>query len=65
MIRTDEAAIKYQKLYQTRREKREKYEQKDYDRRMTPRDKKKAESRFAFRGNRLQTKHIMLIFITY
>ena len=63
MIRTNEAAIKYQKLYQTQKEKREQYEKKDYDRRMTPRDKKKAESRFAFRGNKLQIKHIMLIFI--
>ena len=63
MIRTNEAAIKYQKLYQTQKEKREQYEKKDYNRRMTPRDKKKAESRFAFRGNKLETKHIMLIFV--
>ena len=65
MIRTNEAAEKYRKLYRTRQEKREIYEENEYDRRMTPRDKKIAKSRFTFRGNRLQEKHYMLMVIMF
>lgn len=65
MIRTNEASEKYRKLYLTQREKIEKYEKKDYNRRMTPRDIKKAESsaRFTFNGIKLGEKHMMLIIV--
>ena len=63
MIRTNEAAEKYRKLYLTQREKREKYEEKDYNRRMTPRDRKKAESKFRFRGRKLGEKHMMIMIV--
>jgi len=65
MIRTNEAAEKYKKLYLTQREKREKYEEKDYHRRMTSRDRRKAESRFRFRGRKLGEKHMMIMIVMF
>ena len=65
MIRTNEAAEKYKKLYLTQREKREKYEEKDYNRRMTSRDKRKTESRFRFRGRKLGEKHMMIMIVMF
>ena len=63
MIRTNEAAEKYRKLYLTQREKVETYDKKKYNRRMTSQDKKKTESRFIFRGKRIGEKHYMIIII--
>ena len=62
---TYKAAKKYRTLYQIQRTKREKYTKKDYDRRMTAKDKKIVDSRFTFRGNRLQAKHAMLLVIMF
>lgn len=62
---TYKAAKKYRTLYQIQRTKREKYTKKDYDRRMTAKDKKIVDSRFNFKGNSLQAKHAMLLVIMF
>lgn len=63
--KTNEGAQKYRQLYKIQQTKREKYSEKDYDRRMTSRDKEITESRFTFRGNKLQAKHAMLLVIMF
>ena len=62
---TDKSAKKYRQLYKIQQTKREKYTKKDYDRRMTSRDKEIVESRFNFRGNKLEAKHGMLLTIMF
>ena len=62
---TYKSAEKYRKLYKIQKTKTEKYEEKDYDRRMTNTDKKIAESRFTYRGEKLQAKHAMLLVIMF
>ena len=62
---TYKSAEKYKKLYQMRKKQPEVYDKKDYDRRMTDRDKEIVNSRFTHRGEFLQAKHAMLLVIMF
>lgn len=62
-MKTDKAKEKYLKVYAITKQEEEKYEKKKYDVRMTPRDKRIAESQFSFRGNPMTIKHLFIMII--
>ena len=52
---------KYMKLYKINKEEDEKYSEKKYPKRMTPKDIEVAQSKFAHKGQYLEKKHILIM----
>ena len=63
---TEKNYEKYLKLYEIKRDERERYTHKEYNKRLTEKDKKIAESKFTYRAKNILTeKHGYLLIIMF
>ena len=62
---TSIGAKQYLEIYRINQKERERNIHKNYDRRMTKDDKKKAEGKFFFRGENMNRKHLLIMIIMF